>query len=344
MTEPKKTLRLTKVARPPRVVAPTPVARPVEAGRPYRAAPATPPAASPPRATPKPMRKRPPPSARLRNAAEGGPAQAPRNTAPAPAQGEGERLSKRIMALVPCSRSEAEKYIEGGWVTVDGSVVEEPQFRVHNQTVHIDPEASLMELSAVTLIMHKPPGLSDGLDDLPPPSARKPSGKANMNVRNLLDAAHHWGQDASGNRLLQRHFKDLDAVVPMENGASGLVVFTQDWRVLRKLSEDLLTMEHELMVDVQGEVSEGALAALNKRLEDNRGHPLPPVKASVNSTTEAHTRLRFAIKGAHPGLVAYLCERAGLTILAMRRVRLGRVALGELPVGNWRYLSGHELF
>ena len=34
------------------------------------------------------------------------------------------RLSKRVADMVPCSRREAEQYIEGGWVRVDGQVVE----------------------------------------------------------------------------------------------------------------------------------------------------------------------------------------------------------------------------
>ena len=59
----------------------------------------------------------------------------------------GDRLAKRVAAMVPCSRSEAEQYIEGGWVKVNGQVVEEPQFRVLNQTIGIDPDASLLELS-----------------------------------------------------------------------------------------------------------------------------------------------------------------------------------------------------
>ena len=71
---------------------------------------------------------------------------------------EGERLSKRVAELVPCSRREAEQYIEGGWVMVDGQVVEEPMFRVSAQKVAIDPHASLLELAAVTLLLHKPPG------------------------------------------------------------------------------------------------------------------------------------------------------------------------------------------
>jgi len=39
-----------------------------------------------------------------------------------------------------------------------------------------------------------------------------------------------------------------------------------------------------------------------------------------------------------------LCEKAGLQILGMQRIRLGRVALSDLPVGQWRYLAGWEKF
>jgi 23S rRNA pseudouridine2604 synthase len=66
---------------------------------------------------------------------------------------------------------------------------------------------------------------------------------------------------------------------------------------------------------------------------------LPQTKVSINSNTPERSKLRFAIKGAHRGLIAYLCERAQLEILEMRRIRLGRVALRDLPVGQWRYLA-----
>ncbi|MEQ1659472.1 MAG: S4 domain-containing protein, partial [Hylemonella sp.] len=68
------------------------------------------------------------------------------------------RLSKRLAALLPCSRSEAEQYIEGGWVRVNGQVVEEPHFRVLDEKIELDPEARLMELPPVTLLLHKPAG------------------------------------------------------------------------------------------------------------------------------------------------------------------------------------------
>ncbi len=236
---------------------------------------------------------------------------------------EAIRLSKHLAALLPCSRSEAERYIEGGWVRVDGRVVEEPHFRVRHEKVELDPDARLMELPPVTLLLHKPAGQTS-------PQA-------------LLNAASHSREDPSGIHVLKRHFSQLTPVVPLEPAASGLLVYTQDGRVARKLSEDERLIEVEVTVEVRGEVSAAQLALL-MRDTDARGQPLPPVKASLNSSGEGRSKLRFAIKGAHPGLIAYVCERAGLQILAMKRIRIGRVPMTQLPPGQWRYLQAHERF
>jgi 23S rRNA pseudouridine2604 synthase len=247
-----------------------------------------------------------------------------------------ERLSKRVAELVPCSRREAEQYIEGGWVSVDGKVVEEPMFRVSTQKVEIDPDASLLELLPVTLLLHKPPGY-DALAAL---------GEANRQVKpaqQLLQAANHAADDASGTRMLKRHFAKLTATVPLETGAGGLVVYTQDWRVARKLTEDAGVMEQEVIVEVAGEVPPESLQRIN-HMQSVNGSPLPPVKVSLNSTGERSSKLRFALKGVHLGLIAYLCERAGLEILSMKRLRIGRVSMTQLPIGQWRYLQAHERF
>lgn len=233
------------------------------------------------------------------------------------------RLSKRLAALLPCSRSEAEQYIEGGWVRVDGQVVEEPHFRVQHEKIELDPEARLTELVPVTLLLHKPAGHTS-------PQA-------------LVNAASHWHDDPSGIRVLKRHFSQLTPAVPLEPAASGLLVYSQDWRVTRKLAEDERLIEVEVTVEVQGEVSPAQLALL-MRDTDTRGQPLPTVKASLNSSGDGRSKLRFAIKGVHPGLIAYVCDRAGLQILSMKRIRIGRVPMTQLPPGQWRYLQAHERF
>jgi 23S rRNA pseudouridine2604 synthase len=239
------------------------------------------------------------------------------------------------MQLKGCSRAQAEQYIADGWVQVDGAVVHTPQLRVLRQSVLIDPAATLQDATPITLVLHKPAGWQDGVDTRGESRAK--------NSRSLLKLAQHWDKDASGVRPLQRHLDRLDALVPLETGASGLVVFTQDWRTQRKLTEDMGSLEHELLVDVAGLVPGGALQKIARSLHDER-MPLPQTKFSVSSSTPERSTLRFAVKGAHPGLVAHLCDRAGLTLLAMRRIRVGRVQLRDVPQGQWRYLAPFEKF
>lgn len=266
-------------------------------------------------------------------------------------QTEGERLSKRIMQLRACSRREAEQYIEAGFVRVDGVVVNVPQFRISTQTVTVDAHASLLNLTSVTLIMNKPPGWTDGLELLPrarsTPAGRKPVPskvpKGPYNVRSLLTPAQRSTQDASGLTLLKSHLLKLDASVPLEYEASGLVPFSQDFRVQRKLLEDMPFMEHELIVDVRGEVLPESLRPIERAMRD-ASLCLPDFKISVGSAKPDRSKLRLAVKGSHLGLAVYLCELAGLEILGLRRIRLGRVSLGDLEEGTWRYLGQGERF
>ena len=67
------------------------------------------------------------------------------------------RLAKRVAEELNCSRSTAEQFIEGGFVSVDGQTVEAPGARVRpDQTVAVAPDASPLALTPVTLLLHKP--------------------------------------------------------------------------------------------------------------------------------------------------------------------------------------------
>ena len=228
------------------------------------------------------------------------------------------RLAKRLAEMLPCSRSEAEQYIEAGWVTVDGVVVEEPQFRVAHQKIELSRHASLLAPTAVTLLLHKPADLDAD-----------------------LKRATHTPSDRSGITLLKKHLS-AELVTQLVLPASGLVVFTDDWRVSRKLTEDAATLEHEVVVEVAGNIKPGGLERLNR--PDHgftfNGKLLGPAKVSWQS----EARLRFALKGEQPGQIAYFCESVGLVITGMKRLRIGRVAMSGLQAGQWRYLLPNERF
>jgi 23S rRNA pseudouridine2604 synthase len=39
-----------------------------------------------------------------------------------------------------------------------------------------------------------------------------------------------------------------------------------------------------------------------------------------------------------------MCELVGLDVVGLKRIRMGRVTLGDLPAGQWRYLGPNEMF
>lgn len=253
------------------------------------------------------------------------------------------RLSKRLAEQLPCSRSSAEQYIEGGWVRIDGRTVELPGARVRpDQQVTLDPGATLLEQPPVTLLLHKPPGFEAGLGLAGQHAAHASRSQGAPDAASLLQASSHWAEDASGapgQRVLLRHFKNLECFTPLPTAASGLVVYTQDRRVARKLQEDIETLEQECIAEVAGSIMEGGLQKLCHGLSFN-GRPLPPIKVSWQN----ENRLRFALKGIRPGQVASMCEAVGLRLVALKRIRIGRIPLAKLPEGLWRYGQGWERF
>jgi 23S rRNA pseudouridine2604 synthase len=164
------------------------------------------------------------------------------------------RLAKRLAEMLGCSRREAEQYIAGGFVRVDGVLVQEPQHRVQDQKIDISPDATLLGVLPVTLLLHKPAGSEAGLG----------AAQGALRSADLLQPQSLWGEDISGLSPLKKHFAEQQLLTPLAPRASGLVVFSQDWRIARKLTEDAAVMEHEVLVEVSGDIKTGGLERLNR--------------------------------------------------------------------------------
>lgn len=236
------------------------------------------------------------------------------------------RLAKRLAEQLGCSRREAELYIEGGWVTVDGELIEAPFLKVSpSQRVELRAGATAREIAPVTLLLHKPAGLAIEAD---PDS-----------VRRALLASEHWGDDPSRIEPLQRHLLQQNILLPLDPEASGLTVFSQQREVIRLLTSTRDKLEQEYVVEVSGEAEENGFALLAKGI-GHRGKILPKAKVSWQS----ENRLRLVIKEPAPGEVRLLCEAIGLRVLGCKRIRIGRLSMAKLPVGHWRIVGEHERF
>lgn len=234
---------------------------------------------------------------------------------------EGERLAKRVAALQGCSRSEAERLIEGGWVSVDGAVADDPARRVRDERVTVDPQGLGETLEPVTLLWHKPAGvvLSEG---------QSPAGLVQAE-----GALRAW------------HLRHLRCASAMPAESSGLAVFAQSPGVLRKLREDGLLLEHEWMLDLPGAIEARTLEALAQDVDRLAPGPRTPyLKLSVGSRSAERTRLRLALKAYAPDRLPAWLAQAGLRPQTLQRMRLGRVALGQVAAGGWRLLGPHERF
>ena len=238
--------------------------------------------------------------------------------------GELVRLSKCLVELIQCSRSEAERYIEGAWVLVDGEVIDRPQFKVQNQKVELHADATLEPIALMTILLNLP----EGFDEDDPAAGLQ-----------LIIPETRAENDSSGIRTLKRHFARLMPTAPLESGATGLLVFSQDERVVKRLVKDANKNEQEYVVEVSGEIASHGIEKLNRSMKIN-GWPLPVAKVSWQN----ENRLRFALKNVRPGQIEFMCKSVELTVVAMMRIRIGRVPMAKLQPGQWRYLPVGNLF
>jgi 23S rRNA pseudouridine2604 synthase len=243
------------------------------------------------------------------------------------------RLSKRMSELGIASRREADEWIAKGWVRVDDHVVSELGSRVTpNQRITVDAKAKFQQAQRVTIIVNKPVGYVSGQAE---------DGYEPAIV--LVTPANQWRDDSSGIRFLREHLRSLAPAGRLDIDSVGLLVLTQDGRVAKQLIGDDSETEKEYLVRVQmvegTRLSANKLALLNHGLELD-GEALRP--AQVEWVNE--DQLRFVLKEGKKRQIRRMCEAVGLKVLGLKRVRIGKVMLGDLPPGQWRYLRLDEGF
>jgi len=251
------------------------------------------------------------------------------NVAPAAAGSEPLRLSKRMSELGLCSRREADEWIEKGWVRVDGERVTQLGTKIlPQQKITIDRAARSEQEQRVTILLHKPIGYVSGQAE----QGYKPAAT-------LVTGQSHWGEDRSGIVFRPNQLRGLAPAGRLDIDSTGLLVLTQDGRIARQLIGADSSIEKEYLVRVEGKLSPQDLKRLNHGLSLD-GAPLKPAKVSWLNDDQ----LRFVLQEGKKRQVRRMCELVGLKVLGLKRVRIGRVMLGHLPVGAWRYLGPDESF
>ena len=255
------------------------------------------------------------------------PAHAAAEAAPRRPLNEPPRLAKRISEMAQCSRRLADEWIENGWVRVDGKVVTTLGIRVHpNARIEIMEAANKHQSESVTILLNKPP---------------EADGETNEGggLLPLIRADNRWAEDDSQATFKATHLRGLAQAGKLDAGASGMVVFTQEGSVARRISGDETRLEKEYLVRVEGELSPEGMQQLNYGLE------LDAVKLKrAQVSWQNEQQLRFVLHESKKQQIVRMCELVGLRVISIKRIRIGSVSLGKLPAGQWRYLRDNERF
>ena len=228
-----------------------------------------------------------------------------------------------------CSRREADEWIAKGWVRVDGKIVDELGTRIDpDQQISIERGAKAEQAQRVTILLHKPIGFVSGQAE----DGYRPAST-------LIEPGARWREDRSPLKFDPRQLRGLAPAGRLDIDSTGLLVLTQDGRIAKQLIGEDSPVEKEYLVRVEGRLVDADLQRLNHGLSLD-GEALRP--ASVSWQNEA--QLSFVLRQGKKRQIRRMCELVGLKVIALKRVRIGHVTLGALPVGKWRFLAANERF
>lgn len=247
------------------------------------------------------------------------------------------RLNKRMAELGLCSRREADEWIGRGWVRVNGQVAAMGMQVAPDARIEIDPKARGEQRQQVTILLHKPIGYVSGqAEDGYQPAVT------------LVQLRNHWRDDPSRVRFSPQQLRGLAPAGRLDIDSTGLLVLTQDGRIARQLIGDDSEVEKEYLVrvshgavaaNVQAAFPPAQLARLRHGLSLD-GKPLKPARVDWQNPEQ----LRFVLREGKKRQIRRMCELVGLKVVGLKRVRIGGVVLGRLPLGQWRYLADSERF
>lgn len=247
------------------------------------------------------------------------------------------RLNKRMAALGLCSRREADAWLERGQVLVNGKPAELGQKVWLKDRIEIKQSATQEQAQQVTILLHKPIGYvstqaEDGYED----------------AIKLITSANRWAKDNTSRRYGREQLHGLATAGRLDIDSTGLLVLTQDGRIARQLIGENSLIEKEYLVRVRyDDVSQNIARVFPKELLEKLRHGLSldgKVLKPAIVDWQNPEQLRFVLKEGKKRQIRRMCEQVGLTVVGLKRIRIGRVVLGNLPLGQWRYLASEEEF
>ncbi len=223
---------------------------------------------------------------------------------------DSESINKFISSKGLCSRRVADTWIEQGRVSINGTIAIKGNRVFQGDKVAIDGKPLEIETEWVYLLLNKPVGVTSTTDQ--------------KDKTNMIDFIN----------FPQRIFP----IGRLDKDSTGLIMLTNNGDIVNQILREENYHEKEYVVTVDHPITKRFLQQMSK--------PIPMLgKMTLPCTVEQISKHTFSIilTQGFNRQIRRMCSHCGYNVVALQRIRIMHLQLGNLKEGEWRFLTKEEL-
>ncbi len=228
------------------------------------------------------------------------------------------RLNRYLSMCGVTSRRKADEFIKAGRVKVNGNVVKD-------LGVKIDPSTDRVEVDGKEIKLPK---------------------KRYIILNKPCCYLTQLGKSESGKKTIEELIKDIpERVFPvgrLDYNTEGLLLLTNDGELANRILHPRYKLPKVYLALVKGKVSKNILRKIRKGTELEDGFAKPDDVRIVRYEGE-NTLLEIIFHEGRKHIVKRFLAKFGHPVIKLKRIAIGPIKLGKLPVGRWRELNQREL-
>ncbi|WP_102400812.1 pseudouridine synthase [Haloimpatiens massiliensis] len=228
-----------------------------------------------------------------------------------------ERLQKYMARCGVASRRKCEEFITNGEVKVNDQVVTELGFKVDDCTDKVIYKGEILkpEEEKIYIMLNKPAGYITSV------------------------------KDEKGRKTVLDLVKTKERIYPigrLDYDTSGLILLTNDGDVYNKLIHPREEIDKLYEAIIKGIPNKMEIDKFCNGV-DIGGYITSEAKITILDKKTGKSKVHIIIHEGKNRQVRKMCDVIGHPVMNLKRKSIGKLGLGDLQEGKWRYLTEEEL-
>lgn len=227
------------------------------------------------------------------------------------------RINRFIAANTEFSRRKADKLIKEGDVLLNGKLIKTLGIKIDpsKDKIKIDGKLITVKEEKIYLALNKPQGfISTRSDEF----------------------------DRKTVMILIPKGKNLKPVGRLDKDTEGLLLFSNDGEFINRYTHPKFECEKEYEVLIKGKLDNDKKEKLESGLMIDK-KKTSKAKITIKQQSEKETFLRMTIHEGRKRQIRKMFDQIDHPVKYLRRIRIGKIILGDLKKGKYRVLHNHEI-